>query len=370
MKRALIALTLSAAALLVVATSTADAGIHVRWGWGGYGCRYPHVGRYAYRPRFGVGYGYYGYASSYYYSPYRSYYYHPRTSIYYSAPYYRSYYYGYPSYYYGGYGYPSYYYRGYGYPSYYYRGYGCASTEPGGFSPSVVVAPAAPIYADAGAAYGPDAVKQFFGLDRDFAKGPLAPRSLVVNAAPVDEASKFVAVPAEAEAKEERVASNAQARARADRFVSFGDERFGEQQYHSAAQRYRFAMEAAPDVASAYFRQGFAYIASNRYDLAVEDFRRGLALDPLWVNTSFRINDLYGRNGLAKNAHLDALAQAALVDRGNPDLYFLVGVMLHFDGQPERAKKFFQRAEQLTGDDADHIDAFLLPPTPRPEDAV
>ena len=347
MKRVLIGLLLAFALLATAELKTADAGIYIGWGHGHY------RGGYGYWNRGFYGRGYYGgwgYRS--FYRPYYSYY--PRTFIRYSVPYYRSYYRAY---------YPSY----YSYPSYY-GGFGCANNTPNVVTPGIVATPVAPVYADASSAYGPDAVKEFLGLDRDFAKGPLAPTPLVVNAKPVEAERAIVAAPAEEKA--ERVPSNVAARQRAARFVSFGDDQFGDQEYHSAAQRYRFAIEAAPDVAGAHFRQGFAYVASNRYELAAKAFRRGLELDPMWVNSAFRVDDLYGRNKLAKGSHLDGLAKSALIDRGNSDFYFLIGVMLHFDGQQDRAKKFFERADKLSGDKDAHIQAFLNPPLPRAEDAI
>ena len=43
------------------------------------------------------------------------------------------------------------------------------------------------------------------------------------------------------------------------------------------------------------------------------------------------------------------------------DPYFLLGVFLTYDGQPERAEKFFQRASDLAGIGGGHIAAFLAP---------
>ena len=49
----------------------------------------------------------------------------------------------------------------------------------------------------------------------------------------------------------------------------------------------------------------------------------------------------------------------ALSQVGVAFLLFLVGVHLHFDGQAQRAEKFFQRGAELAGDDAEHIRAFM-----------
>lgn len=233
-------------------------------------------------------------------------------------------------------------------------------------NPGIVSIGPPAVYAPAGIAYGPDAVKEFMGVDRDFAKGPL-----VASSAPIivrDTLDGGARVVGEGR-RVERVASHPDAKLRAVRFIGTGDAEFGEQQYHAAAQRYREAAVAAPDVADAFFRQGFAYIASNRFDLAAKSFRRGLELDPLWVNSSFRIDELYGRNQLAKNSHLEVLARSALAERDS-DKLFLIALMLHFDGQTVRAKKFFTHAEKYAAGDDAHIQAFLVPPAPAAEDAV
>jgi tetratricopeptide (TPR) repeat protein len=209
-------------------------------------------------------------------------------------------------------------------------------------------------------------MKEFMGVDRDFAKGPLVAQSApVIVRDTIDGGARIVGEGR----RVERVVSHPDAKLRAARFISTGDSEFSEQQYHAAAQRYREAAVAAPDVADAFFRQGFAYIASNRFDLAAKSFRRGLELDPLWVNSSFRLDDIYGRNQLAKGSHVEGLARAALTDRSADNL-FLVGLLLHFDGQAERAKKFFTHAEKRTAGDDAHIQAFLVPPAPAAEDAV
>lgn len=327
MKRILITVALLAAGLLTC-TPAARAGFKFHFGFGKHfghrhfgfhGHRYFHY----HRPYYGHGYGYR--------------YYYPRTYIYYSRPYYRNY-----------------------YPSY---DYGCGF----GYSKSYVVSPLVPAYVRSGDVYGPDAVKDFLGVDRDLGKGPLAPLPKVIEVEPEDAGPRVVDVPEEAK---EIVASNEQARARAAQFVAFGDSQFGAQKYHQAAQRYRSAIETAPDVADAHFRQGLAYVASNRFDLAAAAFRRGLQLDPLWVNSSFRIDELYGRNRLAKDSHIDGLAKVALADRDDPDNFFLLGLLLHFDGQQERAKKFFEQAARLERGDTAHIDAFLVPPKPEAKDSI
>ncbi len=202
-----------------------------------------------------------------------------------------------------------------------------------------------PIYYPGELMYGPQAVRRFFGLDR------IAPPVVVTPRPGADVAPKIDAPPRPRE-------SNLAARQRAAHFLSAGDQLFREQKHHEALQRYKSAAQAAPDVADVYFRQGFALIATNRFTLAAEAFRRGLALEPDWPSSDFRLKDLYNGAELARKAHQDALASAALADPNNADLMFVLGVFLHFDDQQERAKKFIVRAKEL-GADATHLDGFL-----------
>ena len=213
-----------------------------------------------------------------------------------------------------------------------------------------------PVYAPAELTYGPLAMERFLGLRREAA---VAPR-------PAE-------VPPEAFPKELKAAeiasrlrkSNEEAKERGRRFMSFGDALFLKQRCHEAVQRYKSAIEAAPDLVDAYVREGFALIAIGQYALAAKAFKIALHLEPGVMHAGFRLDDIYGDNRLAKTAHLEALAQAALDAPDNADLVFLVGMVLHADGDELRAQRFFQRALDLAGPDARFL-APLLGPTPAP----
>ena len=62
---------------------------------------------------------------------------------------------------------------------------------------------------------------------------------------------------------------------------------------------------------------------------------------------------------MVKAANRESLAQAATAQPDDGDLLFLLGVILYFDGQPDRAKPFFQRAHNLNPADRANIAAFL-----------
>ncbi len=217
-----------------------------------------------------------------------------------------------------------------------------------------------PVYIPAEELYGPRAVQRFMGVDHWFR--PQQPQSQppVILQRDAGEAPQAQPQPA-AEPDEEKPgrATNRHALNLAWRFLGFGDAHFGNQNYAEANDRYRKAATAAPLLADSYFRQGYALMAMGRYDQAVRVIRRGMDLDADWPQSGFHNVELYGDNPQAKAAQLETLATAAEEDPHNADLLFLVGVMLHFDGKPERARPFFERAAQLLAGNDAHVRAFL-----------
>jgi len=243
--------------------------------------------------------------------------------------------------YYGGYG-RQYYYSPpyYGYDPYYpyypypYPTYGWAYPYP------------PPLYIPAETLYGIQPLKRFFGVDQT--SPAVNPRIIVLNQDGKDEA----------EGAAERATSQ-RSLDLAWRFIGFGDAHFGNQKYSEAYLRYKKAADAAPNLAAAYFRQGYALIALGNYEQAAKVLKRGLELDPEWPNSDFRNDELYGGNQAAKTAQLDALAKAATDKPNDADLLFLVGVFLHFDGQAARAAPFFERAARLGGGSNAHLRGFM-----------
>jgi len=214
-----------------------------------------------------------------------------------------------------------------------------------------------PVYLPAEELFGPRAVQRFMGVDHWFQQSQLQPQRQIIIQRDGGQDAQPAGEPEEA--KPER-ATNQQALNLADRFLGFGDAHFVNQKFAEANDRYRKAATAAPQLADAYFRQGYALMAMGRYDQSVRAIRRGMALEPDWPQSGFRNAELYGDIPQVKTTHFEALAAASEKDPHNPELLFLVGVMLHFDGKPERAKPFFERAEQLLAGDDAHVQPFLV----------
>ncbi len=262
-------------------------------------------------------------------------------------------------------------YFGYGGLGIPYMGPGTAYLPSGAAYPGYYYLP--PTYARPELAYGPLATERFLGVRR-VPPASLPPGAARSGAAAGDLDSPETEVPDAAglgtdDARPDSIASklrhsNEAARERARRFLSFGDALFERQRFHEAWQRYKSAIEAAPDLPEAYFREGFALIAVNQYRLAARALRIGVELDPDLPGGTFQVDQLYKENQLAKSSHLERLSGEALEQPTNGDLLFLVGMFLYCDGSVERGQKFLRRAAELGGAGAAFITPLLESETP------
>lgn len=234
-------------------------------------------------------------------------------------------------------------------------------------APWYVYAPQ-PLYLPAGAFYGPQAAGLAPGWNNPAPLAPLAPAAPKAPKNPpannkargVGGFGELADGDAKAAERPKLRTSNAEAVARARQFIGFGDEHFRTQEFSDAYQRYKKAASAAPDLADAFFRQGFSLLAMGRYEPAARAFKHGLTLKPDWAKSTFRLDELYGDNRLAKVTHLERLAAEATEHPQNADLMFLLGLALYFDGQAERARPFFEHAAEL-GADRQAVAGFLKP---------
>jgi tetratricopeptide (TPR) repeat protein len=246
-------------------------------------------------------------------------------------------------------------YSGYGYPYSY------------GYSGPDYCAPP-PIFLPADTLYGPEAMKRFMGMDQWGAPpatggraprlGRAAPRDIAPHDGALKNAARKAAEDQPAKPAEDR-ATNQGSINLAWKFIGFGDVHFRNQKYSDANERYRSAVRAAPKLADACFRQGFALAAMGRYELAVTAIRKGLELKPDLAKSDFRLAELYGDNQLAKTANVDALAKAAEQEPHDAGLLFLLGVHLYFDKKADQAAPFFKRARELAVGDKSYLQGFL-----------
>ncbi|UUO08519.1 tetratricopeptide repeat protein [Blastopirellula sp. J2-11] len=213
--------------------------------------------------------------------------------------------------------------------------------------------------------WGAGAIKQFSGVDRNFAMGPLLSENLTDLPNPtyptLSPALVRMAL-GERQAPGLPEASLPIARERAARYVGFGDRLFKEQRIHEAMAKYRDAVAAAPDLAAPQFRLGLGYLATGRMEEAAEAFKRGMQLEPSYIfTTNFTLEELYAGFPLAKNSLLEGIARRTLNDPNNADNLFDVGVVLYLDGQIDTARKYFATSRnRLSGADDSHLRPFLV----------
>ncbi|QDT48774.1 Tetratricopeptide repeat protein [Symmachiella dynata] len=162
--------------------------------------------------------------------------------------------------------------------------------------------------------------------------------------------------------------SNGAAKQRSLHQQGLGDVAFLQQKYSKAYSHYRSATKVAPDLTDNYFRMAWALVAMGHEASAVREIKRGLRLDPYWPLTGVSLDERFGpQNEIGKDAVLLKTAQWVREDIRDPDRLFLMGVLLHFNDDIDRALKFFETASQLAGA-PQYVQLFLHPQTP-PQDA-
>jgi hypothetical protein len=144
----------------------------------------------------------------------------------------------------------------------------------------------------------------------------------------------------------------------AQRYLALGDEQFAKGEFAQALRHYRRAGEAAPDFSAAFFRQGFAYIASNRSDFAAAAFRRGLGLDPNWNESRFDLARLLGDSSDQFEQHAAQMRTKAETRSMNSDTYFTLGVLHFVNNDDQAATAYFDAVYHIGGKNAQFLQGF------------
>jgi len=230
--------------------------------------------------------------------------------------------------------------RWYGYSS---RWYGYSSLSYGAQFPWYANAsiPAAPP-----AVWGPPALPQNAALLQAAAENEQRWRN------PVDLAAEQKPRPA-------IIPSTPEARLRSLEARQRGDQWFRQQDFTHAYARYKSAIASASDQAIPHFRLAFTLVALGRHSRAVDYLKLGLLRDPAWPHTGQPLEQLYRQeNTLVQTSHLHKVAEWVRADIRDPDRLFLLGVMLHFTEQPDKAATCFETALRLSGR-GEHLKVFL-----------
>ncbi len=148
-------------------------------------------------------------------------------------------------------------------------------------------------------------------------------------------------------------------RTRADRMISAGDTAFAEQVYARATSKYRDAIARAPDYAESHFRLAHAYVATRRYNLALNSAMIALELAGTARRDRFSLEEMYRGNKFARQQHDAKLLDASLREPTDGGLQFLIGFTLHYGGNPLKAREHFRQAVSLPGPHQAYVRHFL-----------
>lgn len=164
--------------------------------------------------------------------------------------------------------------------------------------------------------------------------------------------------------------SNAEAKRKSIRYQAQGDEYFAKQNYLQAFARYKQAVGAAADRPEPRYRMAVALAAMNEFPLAADELKRTVRVDPGLPRHGDRLDDVFGaNNNLAKNSMLQKAAAWVREDIRDPNRLFLMGALLHFNEDRDKAQTLFQTADLLAGS-PDYVRAFLKPPEAGPRENI
>jgi len=128
-----------------------------------------------------------------------------------------------------------------------------------------------------------------------------------------------------------------------EQLVLLGRIAFAEQLHGLAVERFTQAIEVIPNQPGPWFLLGQSYLAVGKYRQAVEAILSGLARAPDWPRVPFQPLQLYGDHPADYSEHLQALEDALRKHPDDPNLLFLQGYQLWFDGRQAEAVPYFER---------------------------
>jgi hypothetical protein len=160
---------------------------------------------------------------------------------------------------------------------------------------------------------------------------------------------KLPAQPAQANLPIVPKAPSNEALRRSIRLQGVADEYFVKQDYQQAYANYKQALSVAPSRIEPRFRMAIALAATTHYSQAVDEMKRAMRANPDWPRTGASLDELFGAdNILSKNALLHKVTAWVREDIRDPDRLFLMGVLLHFNDDPDRSHPFFEAASVLS----------------------
>jgi hypothetical protein len=146
---------------------------------------------------------------------------------------------------------------------------------------------------------------------------------------------------------------------RSIRLQGVGDEYFGKQNYSQAYANYKQALSVTPRRIEPRLRMAISLAATTHYSQAVDEMKRAMRMNPDWPRTGASLDELFGAdNIMSKNAVLHRVTEWMRENDRDPDRLFLMGVLLHFNNEPEKSHTLFEAARALSPKST-HVQAFL-----------
>ena len=143
------------------------------------------------------------------------------------------------------------------------------------------------------------------------------------------------------------------------RLIELGLAAFQAREFGLAAQRFRQAIDVAPNQAQPHFLLTQAYLALGKYKEAVTAIEKGMQRQDDWPLSAFQPRfDLYKGIDEVWFAHKKQLEEVTALHPNQPAYVFLQAYQAWFDGRRDEAAELFRRVKVLAPDN-DFADAFL-----------
>lgn len=141
-----------------------------------------------------------------------------------------------------------------------------------------------------------------------------------------------------------------------------GDQKMREQKWSEARAAYAASIAAVPGRAESHFRLAVCFVAIQRFDSAIREFKRAVALDPKCVKAAKSLKVLMGPDShIIRTSIVSKLQEWVREEATSADRQFLLGAM-HTLNEDLQSREALETALKLkAGGDASYILRFLNP---------
>ena len=176
----------------------------------------------------------------------------------------------------------------------------------------------------------------------------------------------------EANADHEDVSDSGLSQQKFSRWMKEGTEAFAQGRYNEASLLFMRVAMGDPANVDGVLAYAVARFATGDYGVSALAIRRGIQRFPEVVNSGFDLRDRYGKME-DFDQHLAALEQFVRENPDNIDGWVVLGLVRHFTGQRELARRTFELVKRQSPEDTELSEVFLnannLPSTQRQDAA-